>query len=153
MVWDHFAADAPSGFAATTPRALGPNGRGPYGGVYITDSPVRRAVRQHHRLAVVYRHVLLVRRLCLVPLAPAVGLCPRLGLPKLWGKFCGGVGLSTEGKITAKLWWVNPNGRCLANGDSDPPKRAVWYKRCAMGAPQKGNDSRAPGATESIHTL
>ena len=46
--------------------------------MYITDSPVRRAVRQHHRLAV----VLLVRRLCLVPLAPAVGLRPRLGLTR-----------------------------------------------------------------------
>ena len=29
--------------------------------------------------------LLLVRRLCLVPLAPAVGLCPRLGLPGNFG--------------------------------------------------------------------
>ena len=79
--WNHFAADASSGLAATTPRALGPNGRGPYGGVYSTDSLVRRTVRENHRLAVTCRHVLLVRRLCLAPLAPAVGLCPRPGPP------------------------------------------------------------------------
>ena len=72
------AADASSGLATITPRALGPNGRVPYRGVYIANSPVRRTVRQHHRLAV----VLLVRRLCLVPLAPAVGLRPRLGLTR-----------------------------------------------------------------------
>ena len=76
-----------SSLAAITPRTLGPNGRGPHGGVYITDSLVRGTVRQHHWLAVVYRHVLLVRRLCLVPLTRAVGLCPRLGLPKFGQKW------------------------------------------------------------------
>ena len=83
LVWSPLTADASSGLAAITPRALGPDGRGPYGGVYSTDSLVRRTVRENHRLAVTYRHVLLVRRLCLVPLAPAVGLCPWSGLPPL----------------------------------------------------------------------